>query len=106
VTVTGSALDAAHVKEIYLTTGETDYRMEILEQSDTAVRLRVPAKIPNGKCGSPSSQVVLPSSTPGGDTALVKSIGSWMLETGTSARAEENRVNLSRDCNSTAPSNG
>ena len=49
VTVTGYALDAAHVKEIYLTTGEIDYRVEILEQGDTAVRLRVPAKIPSGQ---------------------------------------------------------
>ena len=49
VTVTGYALDAAHVKEIYLTTGEIDYRVEVLEQGDTAVRLRVPAKIPPGQ---------------------------------------------------------
>jgi hypothetical protein len=49
VTVTGYALAAAHVKDIYLTTGEIDFRVEILEQSDTAVRLRVPAKIPSGQ---------------------------------------------------------
>ena len=48
VTVTGAALDASHIKEIYLTDGEVDYRVEILEQSDLAVRLRVPAKIPSG----------------------------------------------------------
>ena len=49
VTVTGVALDAGHVKEVYLTNGEVDYRVEILEQSDVAVRLRVPAKIPAGQ---------------------------------------------------------
>jgi hypothetical protein len=48
VTVTGAARDASHVKEIYLTDGERDYRMEILEQTNVAVRLRVPAKTPAG----------------------------------------------------------
>ena len=46
VTVTGVALDARHFKEIYLTNGEVDYRVEILEQSYLAVRLRAPAKSP------------------------------------------------------------
>jgi hypothetical protein len=49
VTVTGAALDASHVKEIYLTDGELDYRMEILEQNNVAARLRVPANIPAGQ---------------------------------------------------------
>lgn len=49
VTVMGAALDASHVKEIYLTDGELDYRLEILEQNNVAVRLRVPAKIPAGQ---------------------------------------------------------
>ena len=49
VTVTGVAVDAGHVMEIYLTDGELDYRMEILEQNNVAVRLRVPAKIPAGQ---------------------------------------------------------
>jgi hypothetical protein len=47
VTVTGYALDAAHVKEIYLTAWEIYYRVETLEQGDSAVGLRVPAKIPS-----------------------------------------------------------
>ena len=49
VTVTGVALDDGHVKEIYLTNGEIDYRVEIIEQNNLAVRLRVPAKIPTGQ---------------------------------------------------------
>ncbi|HEY7335636.1 MAG TPA: hypothetical protein VH639_12190 [Bryobacteraceae bacterium] len=49
VTVTGYALDAAHLKEIYLTDGQIDYQVEILDQSEASVRLRVPAKIPAGQ---------------------------------------------------------
>jgi len=49
VTVTGAALDASHVKEIFLTDGELDYRMEILEQNNVAARLRVPPNIPAGQ---------------------------------------------------------
>jgi hypothetical protein len=49
MTVTGVVLDASHVKEIYLTDGDVDYRVEILEQNDVAMRLRVPAKIPAGQ---------------------------------------------------------
>jgi hypothetical protein len=49
VTVTGVALDASHLKEIYLTNGDVDYSVEILEQNDVAMRLRVPAKIPAGQ---------------------------------------------------------
>ena len=49
VTVMGAAVDASRVKEIYLTDSELDYRMEILEQNNVAVRLRVPAKIPAGQ---------------------------------------------------------
>jgi hypothetical protein len=49
VTVTGFGLDKDHLKEIYLTNGELDYRDEILEQNNVAVRLRVPASIPAGQ---------------------------------------------------------
>jgi hypothetical protein len=49
VTLTGLALDAGHLKEVYLTNGELDYRLEILEQNTVAVRLRVPANIPVGQ---------------------------------------------------------
>ena len=49
VIVTGFALGPDRLKEIYLTNGEVDYRVEIVEQNDLAVRLRVPAKIPAGQ---------------------------------------------------------
>ena len=48
VTVTGYALDAKHVKELYLTNGDNDFRVEILEQNDVAIRFKVPAKVPAG----------------------------------------------------------
>jgi len=48
VTVTGYALDAKHLKEVYLTNGENDFRVEIVEQGNVAIRVRVPAKIPGG----------------------------------------------------------
>ena len=49
VTVTGYALDADHLKEVYLTNGQTDFRAEIVEQGNVAVRVRIPAKIPAGR---------------------------------------------------------
>ena len=49
VTVTGFAVGPDRLKEIYLTNGEVDYRVEVVEQNDLAVRLRVPAKIPAGQ---------------------------------------------------------
>ena len=49
VIVTGFALGPDRLKEIYLTNGEVDYRVEVVEQNDLAVRLRVPAKIPAGQ---------------------------------------------------------
>jgi hypothetical protein len=38
VTATGYGLDATYLKDIYLTDGEVDYRIEILEQSKLAVQ--------------------------------------------------------------------
>jgi len=49
VTVTGARLDAAHVRGVYLTDGNTDYRAEIIDQRDAALRFRVPAKAPAGR---------------------------------------------------------
>jgi hypothetical protein len=48
VTVTGYALDDKHVKELYLTNGDNDFRVEMLEQNTTAIRFKVPAKVPAG----------------------------------------------------------
>src|SRR5215831_18269429 len=48
VTVTGYALDDKHVMAVYLTNGDNDFRVEILDQSNVALRFKVPAKIPSG----------------------------------------------------------
>lgn len=48
VTVTGFALDEKHVKELYLTNGDNDFRAEILEQNNVALRFKVPPKVPAG----------------------------------------------------------
>ena len=48
VTATGYALDAEHLKELYLTKGDNDFQVEIVEQNDRSVRFKVPAKIPTG----------------------------------------------------------
>ena len=49
VLVTGYALEPERVREVYLTDGASDYRVEILEQCDTAIRFRVPERIPPGQ---------------------------------------------------------
>jgi hypothetical protein len=48
VTVTGYALDDKHVKELYLTNGDNDFRAEILEQNNVALRFKVPPRVPAG----------------------------------------------------------
>ena len=48
VTATGYALDDKHLKELYLTNGENDFRVEMVEQNDVTVRFKVPGKVPAG----------------------------------------------------------
>lgn len=49
VMVTGFALDAAHIQELYLINDDdAAYRVEILSETGTALRFRVPLKIPAG----------------------------------------------------------
>jgi len=48
VLVTGYGLDAANVRQVYLIYGKTEYRVSILEQTNTALRFRVPADAPVG----------------------------------------------------------
>ncbi|MBV9400237.1 MAG: hypothetical protein JO062_19820 [Bryobacterales bacterium] len=48
VTVTGYALDDKHVMAVYLTNGQNDFGVEILEQNTVALRFKVPANIPSG----------------------------------------------------------
>jgi hypothetical protein len=49
VTVTGYALDPVHIQELYLVDDrDSTYQAEILSESGTALRFRVPEKIPAG----------------------------------------------------------
>ena len=41
-------LDAANVRQVYLIYGKTEYRVSILEQTNTALRFRVPSDVPVG----------------------------------------------------------
>jgi len=49
MTLTGRALDSAHIKAIYLNDGHTDFKVQILDQGSGSVRFRVPVKTPAGK---------------------------------------------------------
>jgi hypothetical protein len=50
VTVTGYALDAAHIQELFLLTDQdAAYQVEILRASGTSLRFRVPEKAPAGR---------------------------------------------------------
>ena len=46
--IVGTGLDASHVYEIHLIDGKNDHRVEILQQCDTAIRFRIPAKLDRG----------------------------------------------------------
>ncbi len=48
VMVTGYGLDASNVRQVYLIFGKTEYRVAILEQTNTVLRFRVPADAPTG----------------------------------------------------------
>ena len=48
LTVEGENLDRATVKELYLTDGQTDWKTEIVEQSATSIRFKIPG---NAKVG-------------------------------------------------------
>jgi hypothetical protein len=48
VLILGNALDSGHVLEVHLLDGHNDYRAAIVQQCETAIRIRVPAKISAG----------------------------------------------------------
>jgi hypothetical protein len=48
VSVTGFQLDSKHVSELYLSGPEIRYKVEILTQSESEIRFRVPANVPPG----------------------------------------------------------
>jgi hypothetical protein len=44
VVVTGENLEKAHVSKVYLTDGKNDLIVEVLEQTDTTIKFKIPAK--------------------------------------------------------------
>ena len=48
LTVEGKNLSSQHVKELYLTDGQHDWKTEIVEQTDTAIKFKIP---PDAKAG-------------------------------------------------------
>ena len=51
VVVEGEALGTARVAELFLTKGDKDLKVEILQQTKTKIQFRVPADMPAGKYG-------------------------------------------------------
>lgn len=49
LSVTGEYLDSARVAEIYLTDGKAEYKMSIVEQTEKAVKVKVPASAKPGR---------------------------------------------------------
>ncbi len=49
LTVGGEYLDKARVKEIYLTDGKAEFKLEVVEQTQTSVKVKVPAKVKFGR---------------------------------------------------------
>jgi hypothetical protein len=45
----GDNLNASRVKELWLTNGQNDYKLEILEQGDHSIRFRLPDWVPAGR---------------------------------------------------------
>ena len=49
ITVSGENLGKLHVAAVYLTSGKVDLKLQIVEQADTTIKAKVPAKITAGK---------------------------------------------------------
>ena len=48
-TVSGEYLDKSRVAEVYLTNGTVDIKVQILEQTDSAIKFKVPEKAQPGR---------------------------------------------------------
>jgi hypothetical protein len=48
-TVSGEYLDKSRVAELYVTTGTVDFKVQIVEQSATAIKFKVPEKVTPGR---------------------------------------------------------
>ena len=49
VSVSGEGLDKSMVDTLFLTDGKNDIKVDILEQSDTAIKFKIPPKTPAGR---------------------------------------------------------
>ena len=49
LTVSGEHLDAKFVKELYLTDGKIDIKVEMLQQTAEAIKFKIPAKVKPGR---------------------------------------------------------
>lgn len=45
----GESMDKSKVAELYLTDGKNDFKVDILEQTETAIKFKIPAKIKPGR---------------------------------------------------------
>ena len=49
LTVSGENLDAKFVKEVYLTDGKTDFKLQVTQQAAESVKVKVPEKVKPGR---------------------------------------------------------
>ncbi len=49
LTVSGENLDSKFVKEVYLTDGKNDIKVEVTQQTAEAIKLKIPAKAKPGR---------------------------------------------------------
>jgi hypothetical protein len=49
LTVTGEYLDKARVAAVYLTDGKVEFKMEVEEQTETTLKVKVPAEAKTGR---------------------------------------------------------
>ncbi len=49
LTVSGENLSKANVAKLYLTDGQNDFEVAILDQAATAIKFKVPAKVKTGR---------------------------------------------------------
>lgn len=49
VTATGAAIDASNVDSLYLTDGTNDIKCDVVEQTATAIKFKIPATIKPGR---------------------------------------------------------
>jgi len=49
ITVAGENLQKEHVAKVFLTDGKNDIPVEVMEQSATSIKFKIPAKVPAGR---------------------------------------------------------